>query len=393
MSLAEKTIRNARPKDKTYFLSDDNGLSLKIDPKGQKSWCYRFIDDVSRKRRRVVIGKYPELSLKDARSKRDHYFSQSKHESEKTFSEVANEWLDHKSAVSFYDTPRSGVLDLAAKCLKNDIFPYLGTKKFNEIRRYDLIQVIKRIESRNVREPAKKACSYLNQIYEFAILMGYCELNLSISLHKIITNKSIKKNYPYLKANELSNFLKRLKEVKAHPIIKKAILFKLYTGVRGSELLSMELKQIDFEKKIWCIPAINIKQHRRKVLMGYEVPDFLVPLSSQAFELLQKAIQWSLGEKYIFSSPINKDKPLHFNTINYVLRKMGYSKYELTAHGFRSTFSTILNESGLFQESWIEAQLSHVDKNRTRSSYNHADYLSQRKEMMEWWGQYILSKF
>jgi len=112
-------------------------------------------------------------------------------------------------------------------------------------------------------------------------------------------------------------------------------------------------------------------------------------LSDQAICIIKSALEWSYGEKYVFSSPRYKDKPIHFNTLNTVIRKMGYSKNELSSHGLRSTFSTILNESGLFQQNWIEAQLSHTDKNKTRASYNHADYINQRREMMQWWGNYI----
>lgn len=166
-------------------------------------------------------------------------------------------------------------------------------------------------------------------------------------------------------------------------------MFKLYTGVRGAELLLAEPQHFDFIKNIWIIPALHIKQFRRRVLAGHDIPDFIVPLSRQAVELIKSVLQWSYGEKYVFSSPRLKDKPLHFNTMNLAIRKMGYSINELSSHGLRSTFSTILNESGRFQDSWIEAQLSHIDKNKTRASYNHAEYLSQRIEMMQWWGDYI----
>jgi integrase len=109
----------------------------------------------------------------------------------------------------------------------------------------------------------------------------------------------------------------------------------------------------------------------------------------QALEILKDVMQWSLGEKYIFASPRKHNQPIHFNTLNMAIRKMGYDKHQLSSHGLRSTFSTILNDSGLFQDNWIESQLSHIDKNRTRASYNHAEYLAQRTEMMQWWGNYL----
>lgn len=398
MSLTEAKVRQAKPKGKIYFLADDDGLSLKIEPNGRKSWSYRYSLAGINKRPRTKLGEYPVMSLKEARSVRDEY-KLNNYENKplhkkyiKTFQDVCEEWLEFKIKNSFKDEPRCGVIQLANKCLINDIYPLIGDIDFNKIKRTDLVTVIKQIESRGVKEPVKKAYSYLNQIYDFAVAMGYCEHNQAYGLNKILLKGKLKKNYPYLKDEEISNFILRITQLNTDPIIKKAILFKLYTGVRGAELLSAEPHHFDFDNKIWKIPALHIKQYRRKVIAGYDIPDFLVPLSSQAVSIVRSALEWSQGDRYVFSSPKIKDKPLHFNTINSAIRKMGYKTNELSSHGLRSTFSTILNDSGLFQDSWIEAQLSHVDKNRTRASYNHADYIQQRADMMQWWGDYLENK-
>src|SRR5690606_9687025 len=309
----------------------------------------------------------------------------------KSFKDICEEWLEFKTRNSFSDEPRCGVIQLAKKCLYKDIYPELSDIAFEDVKRYDLVAVIKKIESREVKEPVKKAYSYLNQIYDYAVAMGYCEYNIALGLNKILVNNKIKKNYPYLKQKEISGFIMRLNEVNTHPIIKKALWFKLYTGVRGAELLLSESHHFDLENKVWKIPALHIKQFRRKVILGHDIPEFLVPLSDQAILIIKSALEWSHGEKYVFFSPRIKNKPLHFNTLNTIVRKMGYGKNDLSSHGLRSTFSTILNESGLFQQNWIESQLSHTDKNKTRASYNHAEYLNQRIEMMQWWGNYIES--
>lgn len=395
MSLTEVKVRQALAKDKTSFLSDEDGLSLKIDPGGKKTWCYRYTDPNTKKRRRIQLGMYPDMSLKKARQARDSFkendFTFETVNSSKiiTFKNVCDEWLQFKKDNSFNDSPRCGVLNLAEKFLNNDIYTEIKDIPFENIKRYDLVLIIRKIESRKVKEPVKKACSYLNQIYDYAVAMGYCEFNIAHGLNKITINNKIKKNYPYLKSDNLNFFISRLKILNIHPIIKKALFFKLHTGVRGSELLLAKHQDIDLVNKIWKIPALHIKQFRRKVLLGYDIPDFLVPLSDQALEIIKDAMQWSLGEKYIFSSPRKHNQPIHFNSLNMAIRKMGYNKNQLTSHGLRSTFSTILNDSGLFQENWIEAQLSHVDKNRTRASYNHAEYLNQRTEMMQWWSDYL----
>ena len=397
MSFTEFKVRQAKPKDKIYFLADDEGLSLKIEPNGRKSWSYRYSLEGGAKRPRVKLGVYPSMLLKDARSARDEYklnnysFNGSINKKIKSFKDICEEWLEFKTRNSFSDEPRCGVIQLAKKCLYKDIYPELSDIAFEDVKRYDLVAVIKKIESREVKEPVKKAYSYLNQIYDYAVAMGYCEYNIALGLNKILVNNKIKKNYPYLKQKEISGFIMRLNEVNTHPIIKKALWFKLYTGVRGAELLLSEPHHFDLENKVWKIPALHIKQFRRKVILGHDIPEFLVPLSDQAILIIKSALEWSHGEKYVFFSPRIKNKPLHFNTLNTIVRKMGYGKNDLSSHGLRSTFSTILNESGLFQQNWIESQLSHTDKNKTRASYNHAEYLNQRIEMMQWWGNYIES--
>lgn len=183
MSLTEIKVRQAQYKEKTCFLSDEDGLSLKIEPNGRKSWCYRYTDLNTKKRRRIQLGNYPDLSLKKARQIRDDFkdnnfcFEQTHHSKIMTFSKVGEEWLQFKLKSSFSDSPRCGVFELAGKCLQHDIYPELNNIPFPDIKRYDLVCVIKKIEERQVKEPVKKACSYLNQIYDYAVAMGYCDYN------------------------------------------------------------------------------------------------------------------------------------------------------------------------------------------------------------------------
>lgn len=398
MSLSEQKIRQIKPSEKTFYMSDGDGLSLKIDPNGIKSWSYRYTKNINQQRSRLKLGTYPQMSLKQARLQRDLKKQQLFAEHTNTFQEkslldIFEEWIDFKQKNIFQDQPRCGVIQLAKICFAQDILPYLGTRNFQQIKRLDLVKVIRQIEQRQVKEPVKKACSYLNQLYNYAVAMGYCDDNIAQGLQKILLTQSPKRNYSYLKQDDIAEFLFRIQYFEAHPITKKALLLKLYTGVRGAEILAAEPHHFDLEKKIWKIPAKNVKQLRRKAILGFDVPDYMIPLSSQAIHLVNEAMQWSVGDKYVFSSPKNKNKnknkPLHFNTLNTFIRRMGYSAEQLSAHGLRSSFSTILNETGLFESIWIETQLSHCDPNTTRASYNHADYLTQRRHMMQWWGDYL----
>lgn len=392
MSLTEQKIRNAKPKDKIYYLTDQDGLSLKVDVNGAKSWSYRYQVQSTNKRTRIKLGQYPNVSLKEARTLRNakklahqQLLDQAQF-NQKTFKDIAEEWLIFKRKNALNDEPRCGVIQLTNICFQRDILPILGHLIFHEVRRFNLVQVVRHIESRQVKEPVKKACSYLNQLYDYAVGMGYCELNIATGLDRVLLTKKIKQHYPYLKTEqELTQFMCRLEQSQAHPIIKKALWLKLYTGVRGIEVLSAEAQHFDFENKIWKIPAKYVKQFRRKVILGFDIPDYVVPLSTQALDTVKSALEWSCGDTFVFASPKKKDQALHFNTLNYTIRRMGYSKEELSSHGLRSTLSTILNESGLFHPSWIEAQLSHTDKDKTRATYNHADYIDARHKMMQWW--------
>lgn len=396
MSLSDNKVRQAIPKAKIYYLADDDGLSLKIEPNGQKSWSYRYGIKGTDKRPRIKLGNFPEYSLKAARLARDQFKENLSFTVVETavnqtllFADVVQQWMDFKTKNALNDHPRAGVLQLAMICMQKDILPFLGHKEFLDIKRFDLVTVIRNIEARGVKEPVKKACSYLNQLYDFAVAMGYCDYNLALGLNKILYTQRIKQHYPFLKSELLKQFKVRLHQVNAHPILKKALLVKLHTGVRTAELLSAKPEHIDLDNKIWKIPAKHVKQFRRKVLLGFDIPDYVIPLSTQVVEIMQSAMQWSENEEYIFSSPKLLNQPLHFNSLNTVIRRMGYGKSELSLHGLRSTLSTILYDSGLFQSTWIEAQLSHTDKDKTRASYNHAQYIPQRTEMMQWWSDYL----
>lgn len=394
MALTEAQVKKAKALPKKYQLADDEGLSLVVEPSGRKHWKYRYTKKGARAEKR--LGAYPDLTLRQARQARDDFQlsldNQADIETILTFSDVANEWMDFKTKNSLGDKPRCGVLQLAQRCLESDILPIIGDIEFSSIKRLDLVKVVREIESRGVKEPVKKACSYLNQIYDYAVAVGYIEYNISKDLNKVLIKTKIKVNYPHLKGDDIHAFVNKISESTSHPIVKKALWLKLYSGVRGAEVISAKPEHFDLENRLWRIPAINVKQLRRKVLSGFDVPDYVIPLSLQAVEVVQSALEFSHGEKYVFSSPKKVGQHIHFNSINLLIRRMGYNNNELSSHGLRSTMSTVLNDSGLFKSEWIEAQLSHTDKNETRGSYNHAEYIEHRLNMMQWWGDYLHKK-
>lgn len=393
--LTESQLKKLKPKDKLYQVACGDGLSLAVEPSGKKYWKLIYTDP-NGKRKTKRLGSYPSINLRDVRNLQTDFQDNIENEVSQievqTFSQVAHEWLNFKIQNSLGDRPASGVIELAGKCIKNDFEPMIGEKLFADIKRIDLVKVIRKIESRGVKEPCRKACSYLNQIYEYAISMGYAELNIATHLNKILIKTKIKQNYAYLNGVDIIDFYSKINRSNSHPIIKKALQIKTLTGVRGAELINAKVSHFNLEKRLWYIPAIQVKQFRRKVIEGHKIPDYVIPLSKQAVEIIESAMEWSHGSEYVFASPVVKNKPIHFNALNRAIRLMGYSKDDLTSHGLRSTMSTVLNESDLFKSEWIEAQLSHTDKNLVRGTYNHADYINQRDGMMQWWADYLNKK-
>lgn len=387
----ESQLKKLKPRNQRYQIACDDGLSLVIEPSGMKYWKLRYSDEKNiRKAKR--LGSYPELNLNKAQKLKLKFLSELEGEQEEliTFHQVATEWLEFKQQNALGDRPHRGVLQQASELLKKDLEPLLGEKELLSIKRLDLVKAIRKIESRGVKEPCRKACSYLNQIYEYAVSLGYVELNIASNLNKVLIKTKIKKNYSYLDHKEIIKFYHDIKKSKSHPIVKKALQIKTLTGVRGAELIYAKNEDFDLENGLWHIPAIRVKQFRRKVIEGHNIPDYIIPLSTQAIEIIESAMLWSDGNDYVFNSPRKPNTPIHYNTMNRSIRLMGYTKEDISAHGLRSSMSTVLNESDLFKSEWIEAQLSHTDKNIVRGSYNHADYLEQRSKMMQWWSDYLM---
>lgn len=393
MAITETKAKSAKTQDKVYFLSDDEGLSLKIDPTGSKTWTYRYADPQTKRRIRVKIGNYPDMNLKMARNERDKIkdlLFNKRHKIEKLlFKNIAQDWLDYKIKSALGDMPRGGVIRLSSAFIDNEVLPIIGDRPFSDIKRTDLVDIIRNIESRGVKEPVKKACSYLSQIYDYAVSIGIADFNIATNLNKIMVNKTMPKNYAYLEKDGLPDFIKAIDRVKAHPIIKKALWLKLYTGVRGAELIKAKHSHFDLDKKIWRIPAVNVKQFRLKVVLGAKIPDYVIPLSTQAVDIIHSAFEWSHGADYVFPSMKDDTQHIHFNSINAMIRRAGIGKDALSSHGLRATMSTILYESGHFKSTWIEAQLSHSDSNIVRSKYNHAEYVEHRLKMVQWWADYL----
>ena len=386
MALTDTAIRSSKPKDKPYKLSDAGGLYLLVNPTGSKLWRlkYRF----AAKEKLLSIGAYPIITLAEAReisleakkqlvNNIDPSQSKKKEKlkhlvnSQNSFESIANEW-HHNNKAKWQPTHASNIL----KRLVTNIFPVIGFKSITEITAPELLVALRNIEARGAIDIAHRALQTCGQIFRYAIATGKAERDISADLRGALKTRK-KENYSCLKANELPEFLDKLQKYDGDLQTKLAFKLLILTFTRTGEIRGARWEEIDFERKEWRIPAQRMKMGELHI----------VPLSAQAIEVLKELHPINGQREHLFP---NRNKPMTFiseNTLLYAIYRMGYHS-RTTVHGFRATASTILNEHG-FKPDVIERQLAHSERNKVRASYNHAQYLPERREMMQWWGDYL----
>ncbi|HBX8213594.1 TPA: DUF4102 domain-containing protein [Klebsiella pneumoniae] len=386
MKLNARQVDAAKPKEKAYKLADGAGLYLEVVPSGSRYWRmkYRF----NGKEKRMAFGVYPAVSLAQARALRDEAKKKlaegidpsfAKKEEKlvrdvrlhNTFQAVALEW--HGTKVSRWS---EGYASDIIEAFNKDIFPYIGQQPVNEIKPLVLLNVLRRMESRGATEKAKKVRQRCSEVFRYAIVTGRAEYNPAADLTSAMSGHE-SKHYPFLTVEELPDFFKALSGYTGSPLIVLAARLLILTGVRTGELRGAFWSEFDLEKAVWEIPAERMKMKR----------PHLVPLSTQALEIVQQLKVMSGQYPLVFPGRNDPRKTMSEASINQVFKRIGYTG-KVTGHGFRHTMSTILHEEG-FNTAWIETQLAHVDKNAIRGTYNHALYLKGRKEMMQWYGDYV----
>ncbi|EPY5145739.1 tyrosine-type recombinase/integrase [Klebsiella pneumoniae] len=386
MKLNARQVDAAKPKEKAYKLADGAGLYLEVVPSGSRYWRmkYRF----NGKEKRMAFGVYPAVSLAQERALRDEAKKKlaegidpsfAKKEEKlvrdvrlhNTFQAVALEW--HGTKVSRWS---EGYASDIIEAFNKDIFPYIGQQPVNEIKPLVLLNVLRRMESRGATEKAKKVRQRCSEVFRYAIVTGRAEYNPAADLTSAMSGHE-SKHYPFLTVEELPDFFKALSGYTGSPLIVLAARLLILTGVRTGELRGAFWSEFDLEKAVWEIPAERMKMKR----------PHLVLLSTQALEIVQQLKVMSGQYPLVFPGRNDPRKTMSEASINQVFKRIGYTG-KVTGHGFRHTMSTILHEEG-FNTAWIETQLAHVDKNAIRGTYNHALYLEGRKEMMQWYGDYV----
>jgi len=381
--LTEIQIRKVTPKVTPFKLSDDRGMYLLVSPGGAKWWRlkYRFAG----KEKLLSLGVYPDVSLKDARERRDAARSlinsgidpsaQRKaakrdllQRHENTFSIWAEAWYAKKKAEWAPAT--------AAKVrtyLDSDLLKTLGSQPIADITRPALVALLQKIESRDAHDVAKKCRGWLSGIFQYAQAGGIVSINPATDLAIVAASAPKRRPHAHLPIDELPAFLKALDSYAGSPEARHAIQMLLFTAVRPGELRGALWAEIDFNGAIWSIPAERMKMRRPHA----------VPLSNQAIVTLREMEKLTGQRELVFASPYKPRQPMSENTLNVAIARMGF-KDRQTSHGFRHLISTALNEQG-YNRDWIERQLAHGDDDEVRATYNKAEYLEQRRKMMQQW--------
>lgn len=388
MLLTDAKIRTAKPQNKPYTLNDGNGLSLLIDTNGSKGWRFRY--RFAGKPKMISFGTYGDVSLAEARTKRDEARAQVaqginpsdarkadkvalKYSLENTFEAISREWHSSKQT-TWSENYAKEVLN----CLSKDVFPYLDQRPIDQIKPLELLTVLQKIEKRGALEQASKIRRRCGEVFRYAVVTGRALYNPAPDLASAL-NKPQANHFPFLTADEIPEFVAALENYQGSQLSKYATQLLMLTGVRTIELRAAEWKEFDLDNALWEIPKERMKKRR----------PHLVPLSTQAIDILKKLKVISGNYTLVFPGRNDVRKPMSEATINKVIKMIGYHG-RLTGHGFRHMMSTILHEKG-FDSAWIEMQLAHVDKNSIRGTYNHAQYIKQRQIMIQYYSDIVYS--
>lgn len=383
MALTSIDVKNAKPAEKPYKKADEKGLYLYVNSVG-RYWRldYRF----GGKRKTLALGVFPEVSLAEARTKRDEArkllasgvdpSAQKKasklahiERSSNSFEMVAREWFEKFSAVW-----ASNHSEKTLRRLEKDIFPWLGGQSVAAISAPELLRCLRRIESRGAIETAHRALQNCRQIFRYAIATGRAERDPGVDLKGALPPVKERHHPSITERVEIGKLLRAIDGYQGSFVTRCALKLAPLVFVRPGELRRAEWSEIDLDGAEWRIPALRMKMREQHI----------VPLSAQAVAILTELQQLTGGGKYLFPGARTNGRPMSENTVNAALRRLGYSKNEMTGHGFRSMASTTLNELGWSGDA-IERQLAHAERDGVRGAYNYAEYLAERRRMMQAW--------
>lgn len=386
--LSNTEVKQAKAKDKEYSLADGDGLMLRVKPNGSKLWLFNYYRPFSKKRANIGFGKYPDVTLAEARDKRaearaliakdidpkshkEELNYQQKEALENTFGVLAEMWFELKQQQVKPETAKKGY-----QCLQKHILPTLQKVPVQSIKPKQVIDILKPVANRGSLETVKRLCRTINEIMRLAVASGHIEINYLTDLTKLFPAPK-KTNMATIKPERLPELMRALSVANITRTTRCLIEWQLHTMTRPIESATARWQDIDLDKKIWVIPAERMKMKKPHT----------IPLTPQTMELLKVIHSMSSNREYLFLG--HRDPRSHANSqsANVALKRMGFAG-ELVSHGLRALASTTLNEQG-FEPDVIEAALAHIDKNEVRRAYNRAEYIERRRVLMYWWSEHI----
>ena len=385
--LNDTFIRSLKPTDKPKKYADGGGLFLYVPLTGSKLWrmAYRY----DKKNKLLSFGEYPAVSLKMARDRREaakrllaEGIDPSQHKKAVQASKIAEEAnaFEH-IAREWHDTLTLGnsLADRRRKLytLEKYLFPALGKISISKIEASDLLAVAKPLEMESV-ELAHRVLQYCGMVFRYAIATGKAKHNIVADLRGAIRPKRPVHRASITDSRAFGALLLELDAYEGQYHVRCALQLMPLFFVRASELRYAEWSEFDFDERLWRIPAERMKMRLPHI----------VPLAKQAIQILTGLREFTGRGRLVFPSVRTSGKPIAPATMLHALRCMGYRKQQLCVHGFRSTASTLLNELG-YNRDWIERQLAHIEKDTVRAAYNYAQYLPQRRKMMDEWAEYL----
>jgi len=384
--LTPSAVANAKPESKSYKLADDRGLYLLVKPSGSRWWRLDYRRPGTRKRNTLSLGTFPDVSLKQARTRRDEarrlladgIDPSNKRKAEamadvESFEAVAREWFA-KFSPDWASSHASKLL----RRLEKDVFPWLGSRPIRQISAPELLTVARRIEARGALDTARRVLLNSGQVFRYAVATGRAERDPSGDLKGALPPPKEKHYATITEPRAVGALLRAIEGYQGHYVTRAALKLSPLTFVRPGELRRAEWAEFDLEKAEWRIPAEKMKSRAPHI----------IPLSTQALDVLRDLKPLTGSGRYVFPGLRGRDRAMSENTVNAALRRLGYRKDEMTGHGFRSMASTTLNEQGWNRDA-IERQLAHGERDATRAAYNYAQHLAERRKMMQAWADYL----
>jgi len=386
--LTDMKVQKAKPQDKPVTLFDGGGLFLMVTPSGGKLWRFKYRYDG--KQKLLALGAYPEVSLADARHKREDARkllaskndpgavrkaqNQANTQKSETFETIAREWFQ-KFSQRWKETHSSRII----RSLERDVFPWIGTQPIAEIKAPELLAVLRRVETSGTLDTVHRIRTICGQIFRYAVASGRAERDPSGDLKGAIPPPQEGHMAAITEPAKVGELLRAIDGYQGSVAVQCALKLAPLVFVRPGELRNMEWVEIDFENAQWNIPAEKMKMKEPHI----------VPLPTQALALLTAIKSLTSASHYVFPSGRSFDRPMSNNAILAALRRMGYTKDEMSGHGFRAMARTILDEVLQVRTDYIEAQLAHRVRDPLGRSYNRTQHLNERRKMMQTWADYL----